>query len=189
MSFIYNPFSGVDIEDTPHIIAPQFNLSDISSHHSIIQLVGKRGRGKTTHLQWISNSMSLPYFRVEHSKDIRNILNSDSTVVCIDELDKLNIISRRQLFLSTKRLIVATHYSKWIEALLYRKNLQTIRIKGINTSILDKLIQKRLHHTDTTDNKKTQLNYTIDSTKLIQTHNDNYRKIITSLYRQYNEYN
>lgn len=191
--FNYNPFAGVDREHIEHIIVPQFDIQAVvekirAKEELIIELVGKQGRGKTTHLTYLQQHVpEFPiYYQTAETNYYCKILNDTSEVVFIDSIHHLNLFQRNRIFKTKKIVIFTTHYSRKHEYLLARKSSLTIRFKGINKEILKQLVLKRLKHASTQET-----NIAVNDTELehlISKYKDNYRGIVNNLYDKFQSY-
>jgi len=168
--FLYNPFAGVLEEDLQHVIVPKFNLLDMerqiaNGDPQIIEFVGKKGRGKTTHLKCLHQRMNrYPLFMLNAKSDLTEIMNNPSEVVFIDSIHHLNLLDRTRLFKSNKTIIYTTHWLRNLECRLAKRRKSTYRFKGIDESAL-------LASTEVRD--------------LIRKFGDNYRGIMNHLYDIY----
>jgi hypothetical protein len=190
-TFKYNPFAGIDQDEVMQILVPRFDVEDIlkfiqSDKKGLVELIGRQGRGKTTHLVYLHQRLpNMPiYFLEAGTEDYHKILEDTSEMVLIDSIHHLNVLQRHQVFKSKRLVIFTTHYTRRFEGWLARKSLKQLKFKGINTSILKTLIEKRLqmaayHYTDDLMLSDTEIKL------LIAQHGDNYRVIVNYLYDKF----
>lgn len=191
--FNYNPFAGIDKEDIGDIIVPQFDIEAIvekirSEEELIIELVGRQGRGKTTHLTYLHQHVpefSIYYLTVA-SNYYHEILHDAAEVIFIDSIHHLNLFQRNSIFKNKKIVIFTAHYSRKHEYLFAGKRYLTIRFRGINKEILKQLVVKRLQQASTEDTEITLSDTELEH--LISKYNDNYRGIVNSLYDKFQNY-
>ena len=191
--FNYNPFAGVAREEVGDIIIPRFDIQPIvekikSTDSLLIELVGRQGRGKTTHLMYLQQQVTeFPIYYLKDKTDYYGeILNDASDVIFIDSIHHLHIFQRINVFKTKRIVIFTTHYSRKHEYLLARKSYLTIRFRGINKDILKQLVLKRLQQASADE-----INISINDAELehlISKYNDNYRAIINSLYDKFQTY-
>lgn len=190
-NYNFNPFAGVLDHEINHTIVPKFTVaeivSDIANNQSIaIEFLGKKGRGKTTHLVWLQQQLSqYPIFQLEKTTKLSEIIQHASDIVFIDGIHHFNFADRIKLFKLKRVVIYTTHFTRKLACVLSRKRLKTIRFKGIDTDILREIIDNRLSLAQ----KDPQLHRVHFSEselqKLIKTYGDNYRGIINKLYEKY----
>lgn len=186
--FLFNPFCDIEDLKIDKFIIPIFELKEVQGNHNVIELIGKKGRGKTTHLKWISQELLVPFYRIDNKTNLSHIIKSIDPIIIIDEIDRLHYFQRRKLFLSNKQIIIGTRFSKRWELFLIKKKIKSIQIKGINTTKLKQLVFKRLTNFEkqNVDISKHLLSKQ-DLQELIKTNKDDYRKIINNLFKKYNE--
>lgn len=190
MKVSINPFSGIFDKDIPYLIVPQYNIDTIkkilatNNHNVAIELLGKQGRGKTTHLKYYHQKFEThPIFELtKEYHNIKDIINHSSDFVFIDSIHHLSFLERLQLFKSKKTVIYTSHWNRYISAKMVQKPLHVLKFKAINSKILEEITNKRLSFYKNTNSLTKQ-----DINWLIKTYGDNYRSIINHLYTQYNE--
>ena len=101
-TFKYNPFGGISQEELSNIIVPKKEFNSIISiiqnkKPSIIELVGKKGRGKTTHLIYLQKYF--PESSILHldkkSQFDPSILKMN--ILFIDSIHHFNFFQRKQI--------------------------------------------------------------------------------------------
>ncbi len=189
--FHYNPFSGVLHEDIQQTIIPSFNVNEIinkikTSNSLAIEFIGKQGRGKTSHLLYLQQTINIyPIFLLDDSSSISNIIQSKSDIVFIDSIHRLNIKDRIRLFKEKKVVIYTTHWSRKVECFLTKKHLYSISFKGIDAKNLSLILNRRLKLASKNQLNNEMLFSLKNTSDLIKKFGDNYRAIINHLYEQY----
>ena len=187
----FNPFAGILDEDLEKIIIPRFDVvavvNQIQQSESLaIELVGKQGRGKTTHLLYLQKQVpQYPIYLLNANYNASQIFQEESEIVFVDSIHHLNIFDRLKLFKSKKVVIYTTHWSRKMECWLIGKKHHSIKFKGINIESLGAILNKRLQLAAT---KKLEINDKFTDQELnllIKQFGDNYRGIINHLYEKY----
>jgi len=190
-NYNFNPFAGVLDHEINHTIVPKFTVAeivaDIDNNESIaIEFLGKQGRGKTTHLIWLQQQLQqYPIFQLEKTTQLSEVIKHTSNVVFIDGIHHFNFADRIKLFKAKRVVIYTTHSTRKLACALSKKQLKTIRFKGIDTKILRQIIENRLLFAQ--KNPQLQCVHFSESEleKLVKTYGDNYRGIINKLYEKY----
>lgn len=189
--FQYNPFSGVTMEDIERIIVPHFEIDTIlntlqSETPMHIEFLGRQGRGKTTHLKWLSNRISeVPLYLLNHKSKLTELLEDNSDILLIDSIHHIPLAKRIKLFRSKKHIVFTTHISRKLECLFVKRNIQTIKFKGIEEEILKSILNRRLSLAAISPLNSEDLISDDEVSALIIKHKDNYRGIINQLYDKY----
>lgn len=188
--FKYNPFSGVSAEEVGDIIVPILDVASLlekirSREPMAIELIGRQGRGKTTHLIHLHQQMTeYPFFNLNQSTELSQILEKNSDVLFIDGIHHLTFIERIKLFKESRVVVYTTHWSRTIDCFIASKELHSFRFKGIDRTLLSSIIEKRLSVAGKENFESDKIsNREIDS--LIKNFGDNYRGIINHLFDQY----
>jgi len=191
--FKYNPFAGIDKEDIKHVIILRFDVRLIvekirSEEKLLIELVGKKGRGKTTHLTYLQQHTSeFPiYFLNARNNYYQEILNDMSDVVFIDSIHHLYLFQRINVFRVKRIVIFTTHYSRKHEYMMLNKASLKIKFKGIDKETLKQLVIKRLQQASK-DTMTTTVN-DAELERLILEYKDDYRAIVNHLYDKFQRY-
>lgn len=189
--FFYNPFSVVDLNHVDASIVPKINVqsildiiqSDLPCH---IELVGKKGRGKTTHLQWIANHLpQYPIYLLNTQTNIEVLMNDASDVIFVDSIHHLPILKRNVLLRRKKNIVFTTHWTRKVECLFAGVKLYSIKMKGIESDTLKAIINKRLSLASQNSLRKDELFKDEDVKALIVKHKDDYRAIMHQLYDKF----
>lgn len=190
-NFVYNPFSGVLHEDLEQVVIPRIDIplieNKIANAHSLaIEFIGKQGRGKTTHLRYLQKRMpQYPIFNLQGKFAVSKIMNHPSDTVFIDSIHHLSLLDRITLFKHKKTVIYTTHWSRKLECIFSKKKHYAINFKGIDTSLLQQILNKRLALASNSQVSEDDLFSEKQVTLLIKKFGDDYRGIINHLYEQY----
>lgn len=190
--FDFNPFSGLSDDEIDHTIVPIFSLSEIQSLITqkvpvIIEFQGKKGRGKTTHLTWLHNQLKIPIIKLNPNSTFEEINLINSNIILLDGIYNLSFYDRIRLFKADITIIYTTHFTRRWEAFIAGKRIISFCFKGINLERLEKIVLKRMTLAKTNDGTKIIKIPDQYLFNLIKIHSDNYRKIISILYKNFNE--
>ena len=183
----FNPFGGMHDEELEEIFVPRIFTPEIiekiqGEKTGIIELVGPKGRGKTTHLRYLHELFpSYPIFYPEQRSDYAEISAHPSEVLFLDSIHRLRLTQRIQLFRKKKLLILTTHWKRWGEYFIAGKSYVSYSFRGIDQQVLTKLLQKRIALATQEESDKIHLNPGYVQA-LIARHGDNYRGILNQLY-------
>lgn len=100
-------------------------LRHLSLPRSVVQVIGEKGFGKTTHLLALATHFANNAY-VHISEGQRVAIPELGEPVLIDEAQRMTLLQRRQTFLSNRRLILGTHTD--FERALRRANRPTLTI-------------------------------------------------------------
>ncbi|MFK8103339.1 MAG: hypothetical protein AB8G15_12470 [Saprospiraceae bacterium] len=191
LSFNYNPFGGLTDEELMQVIVPRESvgqiLEDIKSEQPLmIELVGKKGRGKTSHLKLLHrlHGAGKLYELTAREKPFELMMQDSAEVLFIDSIHHLNLRKRLKLFKCKKKIVLTAHHSRFLEFKWSNLAYKTYPFKGIEKKQLIQLLQNRLALAS-----KHQAEVTLDEeevTQLITKYKDDYRAILKSLYTKYN---
>ncbi|MBQ0768869.1 MAG: hypothetical protein KBT58_06225 [Bizionia sp.] len=191
-TFKYNPFSGVLAEDLNEILVPRFDRNVLMSKIKqtdkpiAIEFLGKKGRGKTTHLLHLNTEfIDSPIVFLNSNSSASEVLNNDSNPLFIDSIHHLGLPDRLRLFKQNKTIIYTTHYTRKWECRLLKKEIYSLHFNGIDPETLQHILNKRLLLASDIELKSTHLFSVTDSLELIKKFKDNYRAIINHLYVTY----
>lgn len=148
-----NPFGTLTAEETVAATVPPRVLQDaVNRGFDHIQIIGERGRGKSTALHWLCDHFQtkgesvvyerLPRWQFDYHTDITHL-----DCFALDEAQRLFVLNQGQLFRQAqgKRLIIGTHIS-WERA--FRRHgwqLLTIQIgKQTTREHMQHILDRRL---------------------------------------------
>ncbi len=194
--FIFNPFSGINDNEIAEVIVPAFDVEQViqkieRSDSLLVEFRGRRGRGKTTHLKYLSQHFpSVPYLEVTKSNadlniNANDILNHPSEFLFIDGIYHFNPVDRVRIFKNKPKIVYTCHIAMVIECFLANKPLLKIAFSGIDKHKLQTILNNRMRlMSDIEEDKQTY--FTLEEAEhLIKKYGDNYRAIIHHLYSQY----
>lgn len=190
-NFEYNPFAGILEDDLEEILVPRFDLGEIilkinTSESLAIEFLGKKGRGKTTHLVYLQKKLNqYPIFLLNRNSTLLDIIKHPSKIIFIDSIHHLNILERIKLFREKKVIIYTTHWSKKGECYLGGKKCYSINFNGINSETLLEIVNKRLKLSAIEELEDETLFSINEIDALIKQFGDNYREIINHLFKKY----
>lgn len=187
IDFHYNPFAGINLEEVGSILVPKFDVEALvqkieTSESLIVEFVGKKGRGKTTHLVHLHHHLSqYPIYLLNRGANFKEILDDSSPVVFIDSMHHLNMVQRNAIFRKKNIVILTTHWTKALEYRLSGKPLLRIRFRGLTLPMLRSIVHKRLMLARTDHSQDILIN---DEALrfLLKKHKDDYRAIINELF-------
>ncbi len=191
-NYPHNPFCGISTHEVQQIVVPKKEIVNVipklkDREEFIIQLLGKKGRGKTLHLNYIHQNIpesSIVY--LEKGADLSRYKLNTQNVLCIDSIHHLSMLQRLQLYKSYPKLIFTSHRNRSWELKFLGKSVHTVPFKGINEKVLSEIICKRL---DNAQYKNLTIYEKIEirnqSQNLIKKFGDDYRSIINYLYDHY----
>lgn len=187
--FRYNPFGGISDHELTSILLPKYDLTQIAQElkenpRSIIQFVGKKGRGKTSHLRMLQYELpDAALFLLDRNSSINEINQCTATILLIDSIHHIPVWQRHKLFKQHRAMLFTTHWSKQPEFLLARRPYKSYYFKGINTTQLQTIVERRITKA-MSSNDPVILN-TDYLQQLVKKHGDHYRGILNELYRQF----
>lgn len=186
INYFYNPFGGIDDEDILDIIEPKYSIEQWiqllnNEKPIIIEFVGKKGRGKTTHLNalysyFVDNNI---YFLDRIDKKIGR---NESPILFIDSIEKIPFTQRLLLWSKKKRsYVITTHQSKRKEYQIARRDYRSYVFEGINLKEIKKIICNRIDLASDIHPNKLKLNDDAMA-RLIHHFSDDFRGMLNYLY-------
>lgn len=189
--FLYNPFAGVMDEDVQDILIPRIDLDTLVQKiedptPKIIELSGRQGRGKTTHLRCLQQRLyQYPLFKLHPQFVFSTILQHPAQVVFVDSIHHLPIRQRIKLFKAKKTVIYTTHMSRKWESKIAGKRCYAYNLNGIEESVLLSILNQRLVQASSVPLEE-DARFTLNEVRsLMKRFGDNYRGIINHLYELY----
>ncbi len=185
--FNFNPFGGLEDVEILNVIVPKVDLDSIinlinSEDQILIELVGKKGRGKTLHLRCLNLLLEdSSIFYLHKKSNLKDIVQKKSNILLIDSIHHLNLMDRIRLYKTNKKIILTTHVSRKWEYRLAGKPFKIFRFKGIDSVLLKKIIENRIGIASNDFSKETNLQED-EIEQLIKTYHDDYRAILNHLY-------
>lgn len=191
LTFRFNPFGGITPEELNQIIVPKFFFPKIknlieSPTPMIIELVGKKGRGKTTHLTFLQQLF--PHLPIVHLTKNNNTLTDNlftEKIIFLDSIHHLSFQKRIQIYRHFDKVILTTHQTRILEYKWARQKHTNFYFRGLKKEDLQQVIENRiqsalLHPTK----EKIEINEAYLS-QLILTFKDNFRGILNHLYENF----
>ena len=192
LNFNYNPFGGISDSELAQIIIPPSFIKEIhhlisTENNRIIELVGAKGRGKTSHLKLIHQQYpNAPIFLLDNAKEFENIKQNTSNLIFIDSIHHLSLKQRLKLFKQNKTIVLTTHWRRFFEYRVANTTFKSYAFKGINPEKLKTILQNRIGIASNTSPAQIMLNQRIIR-KLIHQFKDDYRGILNYLYEGFNQ--
>lgn len=123
-----NPFGCLSPADAAAAAVVEIDplIANLTGRHAI-QIIGRCGRGKTTHLRAIQHSLpNCVYAYIPRWK--RRVPIPDGDVVILDEVQRMPLRSRQTVFAAGRPLIIATHWSVAAALKWHGYRVTTIRL-------------------------------------------------------------
>jgi len=197
IKYHFNPFGGLSIEEIPKVINPEKHLSQLSiylqnSGPLTLELSGKKGRGKTTHLKLLHKYF--PHgniFLLEKGKNFfREIMDDKADLIFIDSIHHLNILQRLKIYSLQKQIAYTTHFTRRFEGHFFNKKFISCKIGGISFTNLNDMIKNRVKIAATASSDTNQIILNTELVKkLISKYGDDYRGILRELYVNFSNEN
>lgn len=190
ISFNFNPFCGLSDEELEQVIVPKIDLPKLAKLVSngqpkIVEFVGKKGRGKTSHLKLLQQHLSdYPLFLLNEQSDFSKIYNHPSKIVFIDSIHHFNMWQRRRLFQMDKTIVLTTHWSRFFEIKMAGKAYFKFDFKGIDKAILTTILENRMRIASTERETIFKIK-NAEVASLIKKYGDDYRGILNHLYDEF----
>lgn len=189
LHFKYNPFGSISQDELEQIIVPKKSikkmLDDINTEEGmIVQLVGFKGRGKSTHLFHLHQIIDkYPLIRLSEQSSFEELNACDSEGIFIDSIHHLPFRKRIETYKRFNKIILTTHFTRGVEYFFAGKKYHSYPIKGIEKADLLEIIKRRITIAQSNPIEKTvEVNeQLIDD--LLRKYKDNIRGIINELYQ------
>lgn len=191
LSFRFNPFGGISPDELKNIIVPKSHFEKIKtliagSSPTIIELVGKKGRGKTTHLTFLQQYF--PEYPILHLSLHNNTFPNEyleNKIVFIDSIHHLSFLKRIEIFKKLDKVILTTHITRFLEYKYARRAYQSFYFKGLEKEVLKTVIENRIRLALTnSDVEKIHINESFLS-QLMYKFGDDFRGILNHLYENF----
>lgn len=194
IKYNFNPFGGLSLEELAQVINPNKHLKELEIHLQIsdpliLELVGRKGRGKTTHLQLLHRKYpESQLFSLNKGTHLfEEILKSKSSLILIDSIHHLSIGERLKIYNLQKQIVFTTHHTKWLETRLSSNKFISAKIKGISLNSLKEMIYSRVENAAIGVHEIKLNTQAIE--KLITEYGDDYRGILRKLYTNFADEN
>ena len=193
INFNFNPFGGLDNDENDFVLQPEIDFKEINlllkNNSTItIELVGRKGRGKTTHLRALSNYITDSKFVQLTPTNKVFTTNTNSAVYIIDNIHHLTLAKRLGLWKQKgNSFIISTHISKKLEFISTGRKYKSYKIGQNSKEDLKLLIQKRIAlASDIQNYHAVELNPLILE-DLCRKHKSDKRAILTNLYKVFKQ--
>ncbi len=188
----YNPFGGLKEEEITQVLVPRLDLDHIRNqiidpNPKVIELVGRKGRGKSSHLSILAQSLSdYPFFQFKQSDDLLLLQKNEASILFIDRIHRLNLRQRLALYRSPKTIVLCSHYRRALEYRLARKAYLSFNLRGIDASVLQQILKNVIALASGKGSAEIDVSG-IAVEQLIQKFGDDYRGILNHLYDRFQE--
>ncbi len=191
LNFRFNPFGGITPNELRNIIVPKSHFEKIKSLISdssptIIELVGKKGRGKTTHLTYLQQYF--PEHPILHLTLHNNTFPKEyfeHKIVFVDSMHHLSFRKRIEIFKKIDKVILTTHITRFLEYKYARRAYQSFYFKGLEKEVLVTVIENRIRLALLTPNvEKIHINESF-LYQLMHKFGDDFRGILNHLYENF----
>lgn len=191
LDFKFNPFGGITIEELKQIIVPKKFFPDLkkaitSPTPSVIELVGKQGRGKTTHLNYLHQlfpQYPILHFTKKNKIITKSILNKK--IIFLDSIHHLSFSKRIKVYKNFQKIILTTHQTRILEYKWARQNHQSFYFRGIDKNDLKTVIENRIQSAlIQPTNSQIKINEKYLS-QLLLNFKDDFRGILNHLYENF----
>ncbi|MFD2564030.1 hypothetical protein [Aquimarina rubra] len=187
VDYFHNPFGGIDDEDLLEVIDPKYDLEKCiqlltMEKPFIIQFVGKKGRGKTTHLRALHQLISNSEIFFLDSRNHQSISNTKERITFIDSIHHIPWKKRLQLWKQSEiSYVITTHWFRNIEFIICNRKHKTFRFKGVSTEKLERILKKRISQYSSLQQNEIIINPKV--LKILSEHfKDNIRSLLNYLY-------
>jgi len=187
LRYQFNPFGNLHDRELYFTLSPRTFTDDIlkllnSKFDGIIELAGRKGRGKTSHLRLIHQHFNkFPLLMLQSGSQTTDFPESDNRLIFIDSIQHIPIQKRIKLYKHYRTIVLTTHVSRRIEYALARREFRQFRFKGADATQLENIIKRRLQLATRTPPDSIQLNTELIH-KLASQYSDDHRSLLNDLY-------
>ena len=188
--FHCNPFGGVASDDLMLTLIPKYEIEEWISlikqkPPKIIEFVGEKGRGKTTHLSVLHEYFTeTPIYFLDRTHSYKKI--KEAPIVFIDSIGRVPFVKRLMLWLKRDiTYVVTTHTSRKYESKLCSRVCLSYNFGGIKESELKEIIIRRISLASNRSVDAIDLNSAVLK-ELISRYNDDFRGVLNFLYDNFN---
>lgn len=193
INFNFNPFGGLDNDENDFVFQPEIDFKEIkkllkNNSAITIELIGRKGRGKTIHLRALSNYITDSEFVQLTPTNKVFTSNTNKTVYIIDSIHHLTLAKRLGLWKQKDHtFIISTHISKRLEFISTGRKYKSYKIGQNSKEDLKLLIQKRIAlASDIQNYQAVELNPLILA-DLCKKYKSDKRAILTNLYKAFKQ--
>ena len=178
----FNPFGEIPLKYQPElaVIDAAPLIDHLARPRAVLQLIGEKGRGKTTHLLAIKEFY--PKAAYVHFPEERRPKIPDGIPLLLDEAQRIPWWQRRQLFQGPTSLVLGTHRDFTRQLQRSGRDVKTVMAgEAINAQRLDKILRRRIEFARRDKGPIPEVPITtID--KLLEKYGDDLRSIENHLY-------
>lgn len=147
----YNPFAYLNDEELLEVTEDRINLEAIadkidSSDSCLVQFYGKKGRGKSTHLQALHKHYfpEATFYKLQKNGKIS--IEKTEGILFIDSFQLLSLKNQLELLNSQQKLIIGAHHSCSILNFKQRQYHQKINFSDLKTEInfINEMVNSRM---------------------------------------------
>lgn len=185
----HNPFRGLEaheVEDTIVLRKGMEQAQELiqAENKGIIELVGPKGRGKTTHLRYLHDQHDqAPIWFLHRDHDARELVEGTGSLVFIDSIHHLTLWQRIRVYQAYEKVVLTTHQARGWEYRLAQRPYHRFRFKGIEVALLQDILYRRLRLAALDPIAPSDIRQ--EAVKgLIRRFGDDYRAIVNHLYTQ-----
>ncbi|MFD0962647.1 hypothetical protein [Pseudofulvibacter geojedonensis] len=193
IKFNFNPFGGLDDDENNFVLQPEIDFKEVEellkdNSAITIELVGRKGRGKTSHLRALSNYIKDCEFIQLSTTNKAFSTNTKKSIYIIDSIHHLKLTNRLSLWRQKNNsFIISTHISKKLEFISTGRKFKSYKIGQNSKEDLKLLIQKRIALASNINNfHDIDLNNTFLE-NLSAKHKSDKRAILTNLYSSFKQ--
>jgi len=187
----YNPFSYLNDQELFYISEDRIHLEKLApkikdSNSCFIEFHGKKGRGKSTHLQLLHYRFLPGATFYKLKKKHQQTIKTTSDILIIDSFQLLSFKNRLELLKNQKKLLITCHYSHSFLSSKKEFN-KKINFSKLNLTIelLEKIVTSRIELAHIDNNKPVLRIKTTYLKQLLKKHKNHFREIQSDLYQQF----
>jgi hypothetical protein len=177
-----NPFGELSFEDWTRVAAVDVDrvVASLKNPNYVVQFVGEKGYGKTTHLLAIRSHFATAGY--VHIPEGETAEIPSGCPVLIDEAQRLTTWQRFRLFRQAVPLVLGTHRDFSVELRRAGRSVETVAVEqGTTATLLYDLLNRRIEHARRGDGPVPSV--TVDTTAmLLERCGPNIRRILHELY-------
>ncbi|AXT51479.1 hypothetical protein D1818_11775 [Aquimarina sp. BL5] len=187
IQYFHNPFGGIDDEELIEVMDPKYSFEELTNTLNqnkpiIIQFVGKKGRGKTTHLRALHQLISNSKIYFLDRNGYRNITNPGNLNIFIDSVHHIPLRKRLQLWRQANTsYVITTHWFRNLELYLCNRTYKTFHFKGVTLEKLEKILKKRISQYSSLEQNEVIIDKKVLQI-LLKQFGDNIRGVLNFLY-------
>ena len=141
-----NPFGELPLEARPELAVLEVEplLAHLAPERAVLQLLGDKGRGKTTHLLALRAARPAPYVHLPEDEPLPAV-PVDLPLLYLDESQRLPWRLRRKLFRGPGRLVLGTHEDHTRALRRAGRPVTTVEAgAGLDLARLEQIVGKRI---------------------------------------------